>query len=103
MPRILQNLGDSVISMLNAGMAMNVVAMYIRNTHLRNRFETATATAANTDGTQNNRISIQTVRKRLREGDLSARRPYVGCVLARRQRLNRINWAHTHQRWLRQQ
>ena len=57
---------------------------YIRNTHLRNRFQTTTATAANTHGTHNNRISIQTLRNHLHEGGLSARRPYVGCVLAQR-------------------
>ena len=50
------------------------------NTHLRNRFQTATATAANTHGTHNNCISVQTVHNRLREGGLNARRPYVGCV-----------------------
>ena len=48
---------------------------YIRNTHLRNCFQTATATAANTPGTHNNRISAQTVRNRMRGGGLSARRP----------------------------
>ena len=35
---------------------------YIRNTHLRDRFQNATATAAYTYGTVNNRISAQTVR-----------------------------------------
>ena len=54
---------------------------YIMNTHLRNRFQTATATAANTPGLHNNRISAQTVRNRLRENGLHARRTYVGCVL----------------------
>ena len=84
MPRILQNLRERVIGMLNAGMTMNAVAInigcsaratrhlrqrfqatgptedrsrsgsphstmrsqsrYIRNTHLRNRFQTATTT-----------------------------------------------------------
>ena len=34
---------------------------YIRNSHLRNRFQTATATVANTHGSHNNRISAQTV------------------------------------------
>ena len=34
---------------------------------------------------------------------LSARRPYVGYVLARLHIVNRVNWAHTHQRWLKQQ
>ena len=42
-------------------------ACYIMNMHLRNRFQTATATAANTP---NNRISTQTVRNRLRENGL---------------------------------
>ena len=68
---------------------------YIRSTHLRNRFQTATATAANTNGTHNNRISAQTVR----EGGLSACQPYVGFVLARRHRANRVTLG-THQRWL---
>ena len=40
---------------------------YIQNTHLRNRFQTATATAAKTHGTHINCIYAQTVRNRLRE------------------------------------
>ena len=70
---------------------------------MRNRFRTATATAANTHGTHNNCISTQTVRNSVRKGRLSIRHPYIGCVLAPRHRVNRINWACTHQRWLRQQ
>ena len=61
---------------------------YIRNSHLRNRFQSATA---NTHDTYNNRISAQTVRNRLREGGLSLRRPYVGCVLAQCHCINRVN------------
>ena len=76
---------------------------YIRNTDLRNRFQTATATAANTNGTHNSRISAQSVHARLRGSGLSARGPFVGCVLARRHRVNRVNWARTNQHWLRQQ
>ena len=76
---------------------------YIRNIHQRNCFQTATPTAANTHGTHNNRISAQTVRNRMRDGGLSAHCPYVGCVLARHHRVNRVKWARTHQRWLRQQ
>ena len=34
----------------------------------------------------------------LREGGLSARRPYVGCVLARGHRVNSVNWARKRQR-----
>ena len=65
---------------------------YIRNTHLRNHFQTATATAANIHNTHNNRISGACTRP----GGLSARRPYVGCVLARRHRVNRVNLARLH-------
>ena len=46
-----------------------------------------------THGTHNC-ISAQTVRNRLRDGGLSARRLYVGCVLARRLRVNRVIWVH---------
>ena len=45
---------------------------YVMNMHLRNRFQTATGTAANTSGLHNNRISAQTVRNRLRENGLHA-------------------------------
>ena len=74
---------------------------YIMNTHMRNRFQTATATAANTPGLHNNRISAQTVRNRLRENDLHARRLYTGCVLTQRHRQNRLNWSRVHTRWIR--
>ena len=76
---------------------------YIRNMHLRNRFQTATASAANTNGIHNNRKPAQTVRNRLREGGLGARRPHLRCVFARRHGINRVNWARTHQRLVRQQ
>ena len=69
---------------------------YIMNTHLRSRFQTATATAANTPGLRNNRLSAQTIRNRLRENGLHARRPYVGCVLTQRHRQNRLKWARVH-------
>ena len=77
---------------------------YIWHTHLCNHFQTATANAANTHAAHNNPIYTHTVRNRLREGRLSARRPYVGCVLVRRHTcVNRVNWSRTHQNWLRQQ
>ena len=69
--------------------------------HLRNRFQTATATTANTPGLRNNRISAQTVRNRLRENGLHARRPYVGCVLTQCNREHCPHWARAHTRWIR--
>ena len=55
---------------------------YIWNTHMRNGFQTARATTANTHGTHNNLISAQTVCNCLHQGGLSAHCLYVGCVLA---------------------
>ena len=73
---------------------------YIRNTNLRKRFQTATDTASNTHGTHNNRISALTACNRLHQGGLSARRPYVGSVLAKRHHVNRVNWTRTlSQQW----
>ena len=67
---------------------------YVPNTHLHNRFQTATATAANTHGTHKNRISAQTVRNCLRKGVLNTRRALCfgtsHCV-------NRVNLARTRQ------
>ena len=74
---------------------------YIMNTHLRNGFQTATTTAANIPEFHNNRINAKTVRNRLRENGLHARRPHVGCVLTRRHRQNRLNWARVQIRWIR--
>ena len=66
---------------------------YIMNTHLRNRFQTATATAANTPDLHNNQISAKTVRNYMRENGLH---PYIGCVLTQHHRQNRLNWARVH-------
>ena len=73
---------------------------YIMNTHLRNPFQTATATA-DIHGFHNNRIGAQTVRNRLRENGLHARRPYVECILTQRHRQNCLIWARVHTRWIR--
>ena len=75
---------------------------YILNQHLRNRFLTATATASVTPGTHNPRISAQTVRNRLAENNLRARRSYVGTVLTNRHRRDRLQWADRHINWTRQ-
>ena len=69
---------------------------YILNQHLRSRFLTATATASVTPGTHTPRISAQTVRNRLAENNLRARRPYVGTVLTDRHRRDRLQWADRH-------
>ena len=54
---------------------------HIRLRHLRHRFTTATSTAAAIPGQR--RISDQTVRNRLREAGIRARRPVKAVVLTR--------------------
>ena len=55
----------------------------IRLSHLHNRHVTATETASNTVGNHNRHNHPKTVRNRLREVGLRARRPYVGLSLTR--------------------
>ena len=75
----------------------------IRTRHLRNRRLSATRTAAVTIGSHNRPISAHTVIRRLRERIIRARRPYVGPVLTRRHRQTRLQWCHSHSRWLARQ
>ena len=72
---------------------------HIRRSHLRNRFLTVTTTAAATRGLNNNRSSAQTVRRRLAEHGIRARRPYNGPKFTRRHRRNRAQWVRQHIRW----
>ena len=71
----------------------------IRLQHLRRRFTVPAMTARNTPGRTRHRISSRTVRRRLREAGIRARRPYCGSRLKRLQRRNRLQWARQHQRW----
>lgn len=73
---------------------------YIRVTHLRDRFRPATRTGAAVVGRQGP-VSANTVRRRLREVGLRARRPYVGAILRDHHRQRRLIWAQGHQTWRR--
>ena len=64
----------------------------IRLAHLRNRHLTATETMVNTVGSHNRRIHPKTVRNRLREFGLRARRPNVGLPLNQARRARRMAW-----------
>ena len=68
----------------------------IINTHLCNRFQKSTATAANTPELHNKQISPQTVRNHLQENGLHVLRPYIRCILTQSHRQNRLNWACAH-------
>ncbi len=55
--------------------------------------------AAATIGLHNQRISVQTIRNRLREAHLHARRPHRGLDLTAVCHRNRLEWANAHIRW----
>ncbi len=73
--------------------------LHIQHLHLQDRLRPATRTAAATIGLHNQRISAQTVRNRLREAHLHARRPHWGLDLTAVCRRNRLEWANAHIRW----
>ncbi|KAK3085626.1 hypothetical protein FSP39_006383 [Pinctada imbricata] len=76
---------------------------YIVSSHLRNRFLTVPSTAIGTPGRNNNRISANTVRRRLAEKGIKVRRPYKRIKFTQRHRRNKAQWAHNHARWTRHQ
>ena len=71
---------------------------YIVLQHLRDRFRTATQTAQETPGRRQPRISANTVRRRLRQQDLQARRPCQGMILMPVQQQNCYEWARQRNR-----
>ena len=75
----------------------------IRLQHLHERFRTANVTARETVGRYRPRIAAQTVRRRLRENGLRARRPFKSPILTQRHRRQRLEWARGHLPWNRQQ
>ena len=70
---------------------------YIRVTHLRNRFQTASVTARTIPGLR--RIHPRTVRNRLRQHHIRPRRPCVRMVLLPRHRAKRLRWSRAHLTW----
>ena len=69
---------------------------HLRILHLRNRFLTVTSSAAT--GLEHV-ISRHTVRRRLRQHDIRAYRPFRGMTLTMQYRLRRLRWARQLQRW----
>jgi hypothetical protein len=64
--------------------------------------QTAASTARETPGRHNPWISSATVRRRLCENGLHARRPFRGPLITPRHRQQRLAWARTHLQWTRQ-
>jgi hypothetical protein len=67
--------------------------------HLGNRGTTAVATPRMIIGNHQRYISAQTMRNRLREVGLRARRPFVGVVLTQKHRQIRLQWTRRHLRF----
>ncbi|GFR76295.1 transposable element Tc1 transposase [Elysia marginata] len=70
----------------------------VRN-HINNRFLSASASSRQTRGRNNQRISANTVTRRLSISGLRARRPCTGPILTQRHRHQRTLWAQEHAAW----
>ncbi|GFR88520.1 transposable element Tc1 transposase [Elysia marginata] len=64
----------------------------VRN-HVNNRFLSASASSRQTRGRNYQRMSANTIRRRLSTSGLSARRTYIGPILAQHHRHQRTLWA----------
>ena len=72
---------------------------YIRLLALRNRRGTATGFQAEFQLATGQRISTQTIRNRLHNDTLNARRPATGPILTRAHRIQRLEFAENHLNW----
>ena len=72
---------------------------YIRLQHLRDRYQTAVQTAAETRGVNQDRVSPSTVRRRLHENELRSRVPFVGQMLNPLRCRTRLAWARRYLRY----
>ncbi|GFR94373.1 transposable element Tc1 transposase [Elysia marginata] len=70
----------------------------VRN-HMNNRFLSASASSRQTRGRNNQRISANTVGRRLSTSGLRARRPCIGLILTQRHGHQRTLWAQEHAAW----
>ncbi len=69
---------------------------HIQHLHLQDHLRPATRTAAATIGLNNQIISTQAVRNRLREAHLHARRPHWCLDLTAVRSRNQLEWANAH-------
>jgi hypothetical protein len=72
---------------------------HLRLIHIRNRMITTVNTARRIPDLANVPISGKTVRRRLRESGIQARRPVVGPNLKLHHRTARLAWARGCRRW----
>lgn len=72
---------------------------FIRTTALRNRFKNATEINLVMQRVGNRRISHQTIRNRLHEQGIKARRPVIKPRLTVAHKAARLGWARAHSQW----
>ncbi|GFR73183.1 transposable element Tc1 transposase [Elysia marginata] len=70
----------------------------VRN-HMNNRFLSASTSSRLTRARNSQRISANTLRRRLSTSGLRARCPYIGPILTQRYRHQRTLWAQEHAAW----
>ncbi|GFR91567.1 transposable element Tcb1 transposase [Elysia marginata] len=66
---------------------------------MNNRFLSASASSRQTRGKNNQRLSANTVRRRLSTSGQRARRPYIGPIQTQRHRHQNTLWAQEHAAW----
>ncbi|GFS03964.1 transposable element Tc1 transposase [Elysia marginata] len=66
---------------------------------MNNRFLSASASLHRTRVRNDQRISANTVRRRLSTSGLRAHRPYIGPILTQHHRHQRTLWAQEHDAW----
>lgn len=72
---------------------------YILRMSLCDRFKTATEIRRDLEENANVQISVETVRRRLREGGLLAMKPAKKPLLTRKMKAARLKWAKYHRSW----
>lgn len=72
---------------------------HMRVLHLRNRFQLCRETAVTVQGLHNISVSRETVRRRLKDAGIRARRPVIGLPLTLPRRAVRLQWARQHRGW----
>ena len=72
---------------------------YVRTLALRNRQSTATRIQSEFQIATGRRLSDQTIRNRLHEDGMNARRPAIGPILTPDHRMRRLEFAQEHRDW----
>lgn len=71
----------------------------IKRISLKNRFKTAVHIKSEIENYNEIKISVETVRRRLRENNLKGRKPAKKPFLNKKMKLARLQWAKKHENW----